>query len=161
MAMQAGGEWGALLSLAFLVGGLACLGVLLAGAARHARPAKTYAPVAISFVALLGCLWALYGRGEGASGVTMALFGAAFSAICLLAGLVALAFARRRRRANEERLAAANAERDRRRRLEGVRAETSALAAAAAAAAANSGESDPLGPDGDFVLPSRPKWEES
>ncbi|MBS0454361.1 MAG: hypothetical protein JSS14_23935 [Proteobacteria bacterium] len=161
LAMRAGGEWGALYSLAFLVCGLVCLGVLLFGAIAHARPAKTYAPIAISLLVLLGCLWGLYGRGESASGITTALFGAAYSTICLLAGLLALAIAGRKRRANEQRLAEANAERDRRRRLEGVRAESSALAAAAAAAAANADGSDPLGPDSDFVLPSRPKWEES
>ena len=45
--------------------------------------------------------------------------------------------------------------------MDGVRAETSALMAAAAAASIDTDENDPLGPEGDFVLPSRPKWEES
>jgi hypothetical protein len=39
--------------------------------------------------------------------------------------------------------------------MEGIRAQTAALAAAA------SSEHDTPGPDSDFTLPSRPKWEES
>ena len=42
--------------------------------------------------------------------------------------------------------------------MDGVRAETSALMAAATV---RTDDDDPLGPEGDFVLPSRPKWEES
>lgn len=157
LAMRAGGDWNAVLSLAFLVGSVASLSILALGALRLARPAKLYAPIAISLVALLGSLWMLYGHGVPAGWITTAMFGIAYSAICLLASGAAAVAAWRRRRANEARLAEAHAERERRRRLEGVRAETSVLAAAAA----NSGENDPLGPDSDFVLPTRPKWEES
>ena len=159
--MRAGGDWGALLSLAFLVGSVGCLSVLLAGATRNARPTRALAPTLVSLLALLGCLWALYGPGEPTGSITAFLFGLAYSALCLVAGLVALAVARHRHRANEARIADARAEHERRRRMDGVRAETSALMAAAAAASIDTDENDPLGPEGDFVLPSRPKWEES
>lgn len=156
LAMRAGGDWGALLSLAFLVGSVASLSMLAMGAMRLARPSRTYAPIVISLLALLGCLWALYGGNGAVVGVTTAMFGAVYSASCLVAAAATMAVAWRKRRAHEAHLAQAHAERDRRRRLEGVRAETAALAAAA-----NLDEGDPSGPDSDFVLPTRPKWEES
>jgi hypothetical protein len=158
LAVRAGGDWGALLSLAFLVGSVGCLSVLLAGATRNARPTRALAPTLVSLLALLGCLWALYGPGEPTGSITTLLFGLAYSTLCLVAGLVSLAVARHRYRANEARIADARAEHERRRRMDGVRAETSALMAAATV---RTDDDDPLGPEGDFVLPSRPKWEES
>ena len=164
LAAHAGGDWDDLLSLAFLVGSVACLSVLLIGAVRHARPARAFAPSVVSFLLLFVCLWALYGPEEArSSSISTFLFGLAYSTICLATGLVALVVARHKRRAKDARIAEAHAEREWRRRMDGMRSETSApmAAAAAAAAAPSTDESDPLGPDGDFVLPSRPKWEES
>lgn len=157
LAMRADGDWGAVLSLAFLVVSIAGLGFLAAGAIRRAQPARLRAPALISFVALLGCLWALYGGSIHSGWTTTVMFGVLYSAACLLAGGTAMAVAWRRRRAHDARLAEARSDRDRHRRLEGIRTESSMLAAAAVSPE----ESDPLGPDSDFTLPARPRWEDS
>lgn len=155
--MRAGGDWAAVLSLAFLVASIAGLSIVAMRAMRQARPARLYTPLAISLVALLACLWTLYGGGTQSGWITTAMFGTVYSTICLLASAAALAVAWRRRHAKQVRMAEAQAERERHRRLEGIRAESSALAAAAT----RSGEDDSLGSDSDFVLPARPKWEDS
>ena len=157
LAMRANNDWGAVLSLAFLVGSVASLSVLALRAIHHAHPAKLHTPIAISLLVLLACLWALYGSGAPAGCTPTLVFAAVNSGACLFASGAALAAAWRRSRLHEAHMAEVHAQRERQRRLEGVRAESAALASAAA----NAGDGGPLGPDSDFVLPARPKWEES
>ena len=156
LAMRADGDWGAVLSLVYLFASAMSLAIVALRAVRHLRPARLFAPVVLSLIALLACLSALYGIGVPPRWITTTMFGVAYSAICLVASCVALAVAWRRRHVHETHLARAQAERERMRRLESVRVESASLAAAAAAS-----DVEPLGSDGDFVLPSRPKWEES
>ena len=154
--MRAGGDWGAVLSLAYLFCSSMSLSIVALRAIRHVRPAKLYAPIALSLLFLLACLGALYVIGIPPTWITTAMFGAAYSAICLVASCIAMVVAARRHHAHETHMANATAERERMRRLESVRVETAPLAAAAAASDAES-----LGSDSHFVLPARPKWEES
>ena len=156
LAMRAGGDWGAVLSLAYLFTSAMSLAIVALRAIRHLRPGRLFAPIALSLFALLTCAGALYGIGVPSRWITTAMFGIAYSAICLVASCVALAVAWRRHRVHETHLARAQADRERMRRLESVRVESASLAAAAAPRGVG-----PLGSDGDFVLPSRPKWEES
>ena len=156
LAMRAGGDLGAVLSLTYLFCSSMSLGIVALRAIRHVRPAKLYAPIALSLLFLLGCVGALYVIGIPPGWITTAMFGAAYSAICLIASCIALGVAARLHRVHETHLVKATEERERMRRLESVRVETASLAAAAAAS-----DAEPLGSDTDFVLPSRPKWEES
>ena len=158
IAMHASSEWGAMLALVCLGVSIAALCVLAVRAMRHGRPAGLRWPLLISIVALAGCLWALYGDDDSTSWVTTAMFGTAYSGACLIASGVAMVFAWRRNRAHEARMAQIRAERERNRRMDSIRPEASARGAGAAAR--GDGEHD-LGADGDFVLPSRPKWEDS
>ncbi|MGR4869153.1 hypothetical protein ACIPRI_09840 [Variovorax sp. LARHSF232] len=149
LAMHAGGDWAPVRALAYLAGSVTGLGVIALAAVRHARPGKLGLLMAISLLALVLCLWGLYGRGHSAGWVATALFGVVYLLACLALGGVAMFLAWRRQRANDERTALAKVERERHGRLERMRAEAAATL------------DDPLGPDSDFVLPARPKWEEN
>jgi len=157
IAMHASSEWGAMLALICLGVSIAALCVLAVRAMRNGKPARLRGPLLISLAALAGCLWALYGDDESVDWVTTAMFGTVYSAACLVTSGVAMVLAWRRHRAHEARMAQVRAERERNRRMDSIRAETSVLAAAAVAR----GDTDDFGADGDFVLPSRPKWEDS
>ena len=158
LAMRADGDWGAVLSLAYLFASAMSLAIVALRAIRHVRPAKLFAPIALSLLMLLACLVALYGIGLPAHWITTGMFGVAYSLICLAASSAALVVAWRRHSLHQTHLGQAHAERERMHRLESVRVESAPLAAAGAKREL---DLDPLGPDGDFVLPSRPKWEES
>lgn len=141
-----------------LVYGMCSVGaffVLAVKAVGHAHASGLGVVVLVSLAGVAGGLWTLYGNGHGerSAWVTTAMFGTAYSALCLLAGLVLMTVAWRRRHAQEVHAEHEHAQRDRRRRMEGLRAESSALAAQAG--------KDSLGTDSDFTLPSRPKWEDS
>lgn len=158
LAMRLDGGWGAVLSPVFLLGSVGSLSVLALRAIRHAQPRNLSAPLAVLLLALLACLWLLYGSGVPAQWVTAVVFGAAYSIVCLLVSCAAMVAAWRRRRAHQARLAELHVQRDRHQRLEGL-AESAALLTAVAASA---DESESLGADSDyFALPTRPKWEES
>jgi hypothetical protein len=149
LAMHAGGDWAPVRALAYLAASVAGLGVTTLAAVRHAVPGKVWPLMAIALLALMLCLWGLYGSGRTAAWVASALFGAAYALACLAAGGLAIFLARRRQRVYHERIAVAKVERERQGRLERMRAEAAAA------------PDDALGSDGDFVLPSRPKWEET
>jgi hypothetical protein len=149
LALHAGGDWAPVRALAYLAGSVAGLAVMTMAAVRHAQPAKVRPLMAIALLVLLLCLWALYGSGHTAAWVATALFGATYALACLGAGGLALFLAWRRQRVNHERIALAKVERERQGRLERMRAEAAAA------------PDDPLGSEGDFVLPSRPKWDET
>jgi hypothetical protein len=151
LAMHSGGEWSSVRSILYLLCSMGSFGVMAQRAVRDARPGLLRPLMAISLLGFAACAWALYGNGHTAGWVTTALAGAGYLLICLLAGGLALFLAWRRQRANEERLALARVERERQGRLERIRAEAAALA--------RDGEDD--GADSDFVLPARPKWDES
>ena len=139
-----------------LVYGACSLGaffVLAVRAVSNARPGGLRALVFISLIALLACLWAIYGDGDRSDWVTTAMFGIAYSGFCLVVGSIVMTVAWRRRRAKEVHVVEEHAQRDRRRRMEGIRAETAALTSQA--------DKDGFGPDSDFTLPSRPKWDDS
>ena len=155
LALNGGGEWGPVRALGFLLLSAIGLGVIAWRAVAHARPSALRAVWLISLLALAVSLWRLYG-GPAGNWVTAALFGAAYAALCLLAATVSMFIAWRRHRAHEARVAHARAERDRQHRMDGVRAQGAALTTASAGL-----DADGLDADGDFVLPSRPKWEES
>ena len=155
LAMNAGGDWGPIRAIAFLVASATGLGVILWRAVASGRPAKLRAVWILSIVALAACLWRLY--GSNASGwVTIALFGIVYSLLCLLAGAVGTVMAWRRHRAHGARVAHEMSERARHRRMDSLRADMAPPAAAMAGS-----DQDLLGPDSDFTLPARPKWEES
>ncbi|HSV58476.1 MAG TPA: hypothetical protein VLJ19_06215 [Variovorax sp.] len=154
LAMHAGSEWTPIRAIAFLVGSMTSLVVIAQGAVRRARPRDLRSLLGLSLLGLAGCLWALYGSGHTAGWVTTAMAGAAYLLGCLLVGGAAMFLGRRRQAANEERVALARVERERQSRLERVRAEPAPLASASAA-------DNGLGADSDFVLPARPKWDDS
>lgn len=151
LAMRAGeGDAWVLL---YAAGSLAAFFVLAVRAVSNARTGGLRILVIISLLALLACLWTIYGNGDLSAWVTTAMFGVAYSGFCLVVGAVLLAIAWRRRHAMQVHVAEEHAQRDRQRRMEGLRAESAALTAQA--------DNDSLGPDSDFTLPSRPKWEDS
>ena len=150
LAMHGGSEWTPIRAIAWLVGSMTSLVVIAQGAVRRARVLRLL--LGLSLLGLAGCLWALYGSGHTAGWVTTAMAGAAYLLACLLVGGAAMFLGWRRQAANEERVAVARVERERQGRLERVRAETASLASAA---------DDGLGADSDFVLPARPKWDDS
>lgn len=153
LAMNAGGDWGAIRVLAYIVISLASLGVIAWRAVGAGKPSRLRSLWLLSLAALALCLWGLYGR-TGGGWVTVAMFGIAYSVLCLLAASVAMFLAWRRHKAHEARVAHEMMQRERHRRMDSIRAQTMPVAAAA-------GDQDPLGVDSDFTLPARPKWEES
>ena len=149
LAMHDGSGWAPVRALAYLAASVAGLGMTTMAAVRQAQPAKVRPLMGIALLTLLLCLWGLYGSGHTAAWVASALFGAAYALACLAAGGLAIFLAWRRQRVYDERVALARVERERQGRLERMHAESAAA------------PDDPLGPDGDFVLPSRPKWDEN
>lgn len=155
LALNGGGEWGPVRALGYLLLSAIALGLIAWRAMAHSRPSALRAAWVISLLAVILSLWRLYGGAAG-NWVTAAMFGAAYATLCLLAATVCMLIAWRRHRAHEARMAHARSERERQHRMDSVRARGAALAATAASA-----DPDSLDADGDFVLPSRPKWEES
>ncbi len=149
LALHASGAWAPVLALAYLAGSVTGLAIISMDAVRLVRPGRMRFLMAISLLALLLCLWGLYGSGHSAGWVATALFGAVYTLACLALGGLAMFLAWRRQRTQDERIALARVERERLGRLERMRVE--------AAAALD----EPIGPDSDFVLPARPKWEEN
>jgi len=154
LAMNAGGDWGPIRVLAYIVISLASLGVIAWRAMTAGKPGRLRPLWLLSLVALAVCLWDLYGTRAG-GWVTVAMFGTAYSILCLLAASVAMVLAWRRHRVHEAHKAHEAMQRERHRRMDSIRAETLPLAAAAGV------DADPMGIDSDFALPARPKWEES
>lgn len=154
LAMNAGGDWGPIRALAFVVASVLGLGVIAWRAIVSGRPSRLRWVWLLSVAVLAVCLWDLYGSGTG-SWVTVAMFGTAYSLLCLLAASVAMFLAWRRHRAHEAHKAHEMSQRERHRRMDGIRAHAMPLSTAAR------GDPDPLDVDSDYTLPARPKWEES
>ena len=154
LAMHAGSEWTLIGAIVFAVASMTSLVVIVQGAVRRARPRELRPVLGLSLLGFAGCLWGLYGSGHSAAWVTTAMAGAAYLLVCLLVGGAGMFLGWRRRAAGEERVVLARFEKERQNRLERIRAETAGLITVNPA-------DDGLGPDSDFVLPTRPKWDEN